>query len=71
LEIELIRVFGEFKKRNLNTAQFLPFIRDAIERARKADTEPDQRWPTKLGTRIYLLAEKIIGPCLSGISPVR
>lgn len=60
LEVELIEVFGEFNKSNLNTASFLPFVGDAIKMARKADTDTTLRWPTKLGTRIYLLAEKII-----------
>ena len=61
LELELINVFGGFNKANLNTGQFLPFVRDAIERARKSDTDTNHRWPVTLGTRIYLLAEKIMG----------
>lgn len=60
LEQELINVFGGFNKTNLNTAQFLPFVKDAIDRARKSDTDTSHRWPVTLGTRIYLLAEKII-----------
>lgn len=60
LEVELVRVFGEFNKGNLNTSLFLPLVKDAIERSRKADTDQTSRWPTRLGTRIYLLAEKII-----------
>lgn len=60
LEIELIKVYGGFNKKNLNTAQFLPFVNEAVARARKLDIHPEQRWPLQLGTRIYLLAEKII-----------
>lgn len=60
LEIELVRVFGEFNKSNLNTSIFLPFVKDAIERARRSDTGSKHRWPIKLGTRIYLLVEKIM-----------
>ena len=61
LEIELIKVFGEFNKKNLKTSQFIPFVENAVARARKLDIDQDHRWPLKLGTRIYLLAEKIIG----------
>jgi hypothetical protein len=61
LELELIRVFGEFNKKNLKTTQFIPFVKDAIVRAMKLDVQPEQRWPLQLGTRIYLLVEKIIG----------
>lgn len=60
LELELIRVFGEFNKKNLKTRQFIPFVKDAIIRAMKLDVQPEQRWPLQLGTRIYLLVEKII-----------
>jgi hypothetical protein len=42
------------------TAQFLPFVNKAVARARKLDIHPEQRWSLQLGTRIYLLAEKII-----------
>ncbi|NIM15198.1 MAG: RloB domain-containing protein [Candidatus Aminicenantes bacterium] len=60
LQMELIRVFGKFNKKNLNTMQFIPYVNDAISRARKLDIHPEHRWPIKLGTRMYLLAEKII-----------
>jgi hypothetical protein len=36
-------------------------IRDAIARARRRNTPPCERWPTKLGcTTVYLLVEKIL-----------
>jgi hypothetical protein len=60
LEIELIKVYGGFNKKNLNTAKFLPFVNGAVVRTRKLDIHPEQRWPHQLGTRIYLLVEKII-----------
>ncbi|MCP5053079.1 MAG: RloB domain-containing protein [bacterium] len=60
LETELISVFGKFNKKNLDTGQFIPFVKDAIARAGTLDTTPGHRWPLTLGTRLYLLAEKII-----------
>jgi hypothetical protein len=60
LEIELRKIYGGFNKKNLNTAKFLPLVNKAVARARKLDILPEQRWPLQLGTRIYLLAEKII-----------
>ncbi len=60
LEIELIRLLGEYSKSNLNSAQYLPHIHIAIERAKKLDIYPDHRWPNGLGSHVYRLAEKII-----------
>lgn len=31
----------------------------AIARAQALDTEPGSRWPTTLGTRVYLILQKI------------
>ena len=60
LELELIKVFGEFNKKNLNTTLFIPSVKDAIARGRRLDLKPEQRWPLQLGTRIYMLVERII-----------
>ncbi|WP_069472057.1 RloB family protein [Candidatus Marithrix sp. Canyon 246] len=60
LEAELINLLNSYNKSNLDTAQFLPFVKQAIERAKKLDTNPKQRWSNGLGTRVYQLVEKII-----------
>ncbi len=62
LEIELVDLLGSFNKSNLDTSPFLPRVRIAIENARRCDLHPEHRWPNDLGTRVYLLAEKIIAP---------
>lgn len=38
---------------------FVPQTETAIERARSLDTEPEARWPSGLGTRVYRLVELI------------
>ncbi|MHB8104278.1 MAG: RloB family protein [Dehalococcoidales bacterium] len=60
LEQELCNILGSYNKANLDTSRFLPFIDRAIERARLLDIVPTERWPNRLGTRVYLLAESII-----------
>ena len=60
LEKEIVNLLGSFNKINPDTSQFLPYVEMAIARARSLDTNPEHRWPNKLGTRVYLLAERII-----------
>ncbi len=36
-------------------------IKDAIERAKKLHTDPNELWPHNLGSTVYILLEKIIG----------
>ncbi|MCP4704182.1 MAG: RloB domain-containing protein [candidate division Zixibacteria bacterium] len=60
LEKELVKLLGSFSKKNPDMTRFLPYVKTAIDRARKLDTSPEHRWPNSLGSRVYLLAEKII-----------
>lgn len=59
LEEELVNLLGEFSKSSLKTEHFLPNVEDAIRRARALDN-PGDRWPNDLGSRVYLLTEKIM-----------
>ena len=43
-----------------NPYQLLPHISIAIERAELLDTNPKDRWPQGIGTRVYLLAKSIM-----------
>jgi hypothetical protein len=61
LERELIAALGRYNKANLNTDDFLPAVETAIQRARHLDVHPEHRWPNSLGSRVYLLAERIMG----------
>lgn len=61
LERELLNILGEYNKSNLNVEHFLPDADKAIERAQELDVHPEHRWPNDLGSRVYLVAQKIIG----------
>ncbi len=41
LEMELVLQLGSYNKSNLETSSFLPFIKEAIERAKQLDMNPD------------------------------
>jgi hypothetical protein len=60
LERELLAILGRYNKFNLATEDFLPNLQQAIERAQKSDTNPVERWPNDLGSRVYRLARRII-----------
>jgi RloB-like protein len=60
LEQELVALLGAYNKSNLDTEPFMKHVPLAIERAKAIDTNPADRWPQTLGTRIYLLAQKIL-----------
>ncbi|MGD8457874.1 MAG: RloB family protein [Anaerolineales bacterium] len=60
LENEIVNLVGEYNRSRPNCDLFIPNIELAIERARNLDTNPEHRWPNELGTRVHLLAEKII-----------
>lgn len=60
LNRELLAILGRYNKNNIALEDFLPFVEIAIERARRIDTGENYRWPTDLGSKVYLLAEKIV-----------
>jgi hypothetical protein len=41
-------------------SKLFPFVKDAIERAKALDSNLTHRWPVTLGTRVYLLVERIL-----------
>lgn len=38
----------------------IEYVESAIERVRALDKNPANRWPQTLGTRVYLLAERVM-----------
>lgn len=60
LEKELLHVIGSFNKGNPDMILFGPLVKQAIKHARQVDTNPHDRWPNYLGSRVYLLAEMIV-----------
>jgi hypothetical protein len=60
LEIELISLLGSYNKSNPDTSKFIINVQIAIERTKALDVNMDHRWPNDLGSRVYLLAEKVV-----------
>jgi len=60
LKLELSKLLDGYNESNLDTSKFLGNVEIAIERAKALDTQPEHRWTNDLGTRVYLIAEKII-----------
>jgi len=63
-EIELlkhIRSYNKYNKSNYDPSIFTKNIIKAIENAEKIDINKKSRWPSYLGTRLYILAKSIIG----------
>lgn len=60
LERELIRILTRFNKEDLATEDYLPYVRQAIERARELDTDLNARWPNEIGSRVYRLVVHIL-----------
>ncbi len=60
LDIELTNLLGGYNKYNLDTTLFLNHVNEAIQEAMRLDIHPEHRWPNNLGTRVYILVEKVI-----------
>ena len=58
IDTKLTEILGSYNKTNLNTHAFLPTLDWAVMQAKKLDT-PGETYPTKLGSHIYKLIEKI------------
>ena len=62
-EKELSDLLGGYNKSKYAVEKLLPFIEKAIKQARDLDINPEERWiEDGLGTRIYLLVEKLTTP---------
>jgi len=60
LKTEIRNALGEFNPSNLDIDNFWHGIDNAIQRAEFLDTEPNDRWPNSLGTRVYLVMKKLM-----------
>jgi hypothetical protein len=60
LEQRIRALLGSYNKSNPDVDRFISGIDAAIVRARQIDVNPADRWPQTLGTRVYLLAERIV-----------
>jgi len=60
LDGELMKYWGGYNKSKKDFSFLIPKVKTAIENAKKLDLNPKERWQNYLGTRVYLIAEKII-----------
>lgn len=56
---QLLHNYGGYDLNGLNIEKFKTDVQQAIIRARKFDSSPEQRWPQYLCTRVYRLMEKL------------
>lgn len=54
-------LLGAYSEANYDAYRLLPFTPQAISIAKEIDTNPNDRWPQSVGTRVYLLMESIMG----------
>lgn len=59
MEQALHSLLNGYNKTNLRTELFEPYVVNAVKRAKKIDILPSDRWPNQIGTRVYLVIEKI------------
>jgi len=60
LEAEIITINGSYNKSNPDLKTILSNVKDAVQRAKELDENPEDRWINSLGTKVYQLVEKII-----------
>lgn len=59
IEQALLDICGEYNKANLKTEHFVPYVDYAISQAENLDANDNGRWPSGLGSHVYLLAQSI------------
>lgn len=60
LKVRLRQKMGSYHESSYDAPALVANVETAIERARRLDKSPDDRWPQTLGTRVYLLAESVV-----------
>ena len=60
LKVRLRQELGSYHESSYDAPALVVNVETAIERARRLDQGPDDRWPQTLGTRVYLLAESVV-----------
>lgn len=61
LKHKLGELMNGYNEAGYDAEVLLPYIDDAIFRAKRLDTNVEDRWPQTVGTRVYLLARSIMG----------
>lgn len=60
LKVRVRQKLGSYHESSYDAPALVVNVETAIERARRLDKGPDDRWPQTLGTRVYLLAESVV-----------
>ena len=60
LKVRLRQKMGSYHESAYDALSLIVHVEDAIERAKTLDKNPTDRWPQTLGTRVYLLAERVM-----------
>lgn len=56
---KLKKLLGGYNSSNLDPIKFEKHIENAITKAKALDTNPEERWPSKTGTHVYKVVEKV------------
>lgn len=59
VEREIIKILGSYNKTNPQPERFIPYLDKAVKQAKALDN-PQEDFPSKLGSHIYKLVEKIL-----------
>lgn len=54
-------LLGSYAESNYDALSLIPYAPTAMDRARRLDNNPQDRWPQSIGSRVYLLMESITG----------
>ena len=54
-------LLGSYAESKYDALDLIPYAPVAMDRARKLDSNPQDRWPQSIGSRVYLLMESITG----------
>ncbi len=60
LERELTKLCGSYNKANLNVMDYLPWVKEAINRAESLVTNSNERWPENFGSHVYKLVRRLM-----------
>ncbi|MBR1402008.1 MAG: RloB domain-containing protein [Prevotella sp.] len=60
LKVRLRQKMGSYHESAYDASTLIKHVDEAIARAKALDTNPADRWPQTLGTRVYLLAESVM-----------
>lgn len=56
---KLREVVGQYNPSSIDINDFWRLTEIAIDRARRLDVNPDDRWPNEIGSRVYIIIDKI------------